>query len=159
MAKCWKCGKSGLFLSVGQSGLCVDCLEKAADGAIKLISMLKSGERQRKEALEILDNEVAREMAEKAAGAIVRSKFNRWAADVHANAAQLERVRRSASVKILEYDSANEVALVKGSGKEPYKTSFSSCDCGDFSIRHLPCKHMYRVAAEFGGIDFLKFIE
>lgn len=158
MAKCWKCGKSGLFLSIGASGLCVDCLEDAANGAIKLISMLKSGERQRKEALEMLDNEVAREMAENAAGDLARSKFSLWPVDVHANAAQLERVRRSASVKILEYDPASEAAIVKGSGKEPYRTSFVSCDCGDFSARHLPCKHMYRLAAEYGGVDFLKFI-
>lgn len=158
MAECKKCGKSGAYLSVSQSGLCIDCLEEVADEAIKLISMLKSGDRQRKKALEILDNEVAHEMAENAAESLARSKFNCWPVDAHASDAQLDRVRRSASVKILEYDPANEVAIVKGSGKEPYNTSFSSCDCVDFSMRHLPCKHMYRVAAEFGGVDFLNFI-
>lgn len=159
MAKCWKCGKSGAFLTLGKSGLCVNCLEDAADGAIKIISMIKSGGEQRKKALELLDREAAQEMAEKASKLLQHSKFRCWDAPIHASAAQLERIRKSASVKILDYDPATETAHVQGSGKVPYVTSFTSCSCGDFTSRRLPCKHMYRLAADFGGIDFLKFID
>lgn len=159
MAKCWKCGKAGAFLTVGKSGLCVDCLEDAAGGAIKLISMLKGGEQQRKKALEMLDKEVACEMVDKASKDLSQSKLNSWPADIHACAAQLDRVRRSASVKILEYDPQKEIATVKGSGQNLYSTSFTSCTCGDFISRHLPCKHIYRLAAEFGGIDFLNYLD
>lgn len=158
MAKCWRCGKSGPFLPVGRSGLCLECIEESSDAAIRIITMLKSGDLQRKEALDLIDNEVARDMAEKAADSLARSKFNHWSSEVHASVAQLERVRRSASVKILEYNASEEVATVKGSGKVPYATSFTSCTCGDFIARHLPCKHMYRLAADYGGIDFLDYV-
>lgn len=37
------------------------------------------------------------------------------------------------------------------SGQE-YTVTLSSCTCPDFSTRHHPCKHMYRLAAEVGAL-------
>ena len=159
MSKCWKCGNSGMFLSVGKSGLCVNCLEEASETAIQILNMIKAGGDKRKKAMEMLDNQAAQEVAERASEALAKSKFSQWGVSVHADAAQLDRIRRSPSVKIISYDKENEVAEVKGSGKEPYKTTFSDCTCSDFAIRHLPCKHMYRMAALYGGIDFTKYLE
>lgn len=34
-----------------------------------------------------------------------------------------------------------------------YSTTLSSCECGDFIRRKLPCKHMYRLAMECGLFD------
>lgn len=159
MAKCWRCGKSGMFLSVSKSGLCIDCLETAAETAMELISMIKSGGPQRKRALEMIDAEAAKDFADRIQGPLAGSDFVEWGADTHATLEQIERIRRSAKVKILSYDDATGMAIVKGSGKEPYQTTLDSCTCSDFSIRGLPCKHIYRVAAEHGGIDLLKYLD
>lgn len=159
MAKCWQCGKSGMFVQVGKFGLCVDCLEAASDTAIKLINMIKAGGDQRKEALAILDGQEAQDVADQAREALESSRFSEWDVSIHADPAQLDRIRRSSSVKILSYDDATGTAEVKGSGASPYITSFSSCTCGDFRARHLPCKHMYKLAAQYGGVDFSQFIK
>lgn len=37
-----------------------------------------------------------------------------------------------------------------------YDTTLSSCNCGDFQERKLPCKHIYRLAAELGFIEIIK---
>ena len=159
MAKCWKCGKSGMFLSVGKSGLCVDCLETVADTALELISMIKRGGAQRKRALDMIDAEAAKDFLARIQEPLAESNFTQWRADTHATLDQIDRIRRSETVKILAYDAETGVATVKGSGKDPYRTTLDSCTCGDFTVRRLPCKHIYRLAAEHGGIDFLGYLD
>ena len=47
-------------------------------------------------------------------------------------------------------DKESQMCSIKGSGKEAYIVHLESCTCGDFKIRRLPCKHMYRLAHELG---------
>lgn len=37
-----------------------------------------------------------------------------------------------------------------------YKTTLSNCTCYDFQEKHVPCKHMYRLAVELGIIEIVK---
>ena len=39
------------------------------------------------------------------------------------------------------------------SSRGNYETTLEHCNCGDFIRRHQPCKHMYRLAMEFGLLD------
>lgn len=158
MAKCWKCGKSGMFMSVGKSGLCIDCLESAADTAINLISMIKSGGSPRKHALEIIDAEAARDFAARIQKPLSESDFTEWDPGTHSSTDQIERIRRSEKIRILSYDEKTSVAKVEGSGGNTYLTTLNSCTCNDFFMRGLPCKHIYRLAAEHGGIDLLDYL-
>lgn len=159
MGKCWKCNRSGLFLPIGRkSGLCIDCLEIACDSAAETIKKLSEGGNTRKQVLEKIDTIKATEVATKAAKTAEQSDFLQWDTSVHATPEQLSRIRRSASVTIIDYNPSTKTATVAGSGSHTYRTSFSECSCGDFIARRLPCKHMYRLAEKYGGIDFSKHI-
>lgn len=152
MGKCWKCNKEFSILS--KSGLCISCLEDAADSSINLISMIKAGGAERQKALDLIDNYAAAELTEAIKDDLEHSPFSVWDKSVHSTKEQLERIRRSKSVKILSYDNETQTAKIKGSGIVPYTTTFSSCTCGDFISRKLPCKHIYKLAAEYGNINF-----
>ena len=83
------------------------------------------------------------------------SAFGPWPESVHASPDQLKRIKsaQSADVTPDSIDVAAQSCAIKGSGKKPYTVTLSSCTCNDFSRRHLPCKHIYRLAAELGLID------
>lgn len=36
-------------------------------------------------------------------------------------------------------------------GGNTFHTTLKNCDCEDYKRRHLPCKHMYRLAMEIGA--------
>lgn len=160
MAKCWKCNRQGLFLQIGpKSGLCIDCLELASETAAETIKKLSKGGNERAEVLKKIDSLKAAEVAEKAVESIGLSAFSHWDISVHSSVDQLNRIRRSTSVKIISYDKDNQTAIVASSGSGTYTTTFEKCSCGDFISRRLPCKHMYRLAAVYGGIDFSKYLK
>lgn len=157
MGKCWKCNRQGPSLAIGpKSGLCIDCLEEACEIATATLEKLSKGGQERAQVLDQIDTITATEVAEKAIAEAKDSAFAIWDASVHSTPDQLNRIRRSISVKIISYDPDTQTAVVAGSGKSTYTTSFSTCTCGDFISRHLPCKHMYRLAAQYGGVDFSK---
>ena len=81
--------------------------------------------------------------------------FGDWNDDIHDLWEQQERIDRAALSKTSpEYvDIDTEIAVFAGSRKNPYTTSLNSCTCGDFINRHLPCKHIYRLAMELGIIQ------
>lgn len=158
MARCRNCGKKGLFLKLSSSGLCMDCLEVAASAGIRTISMIKSGGEERKEALKMLDKISAEEMTSNAESDLENSPFNIWGIDIHKSADQIARIRRSEKVNISEYNSETKTAIIQGSKGHTYTTTFKNCTCGDFISRRLPCKHMYKLASEYGGVDFLKYL-
>ena len=83
------------------------------------------------------------------------SAFGPWPESVHSSPDQLKRIKsaQSADVTPDSIDVAAQSCTIKGSGKKPYTVTLSSCTCNDFSRRHLPCKHIYRLAAELGLID------
>ena len=57
--------------------------------------------------------------------------------------------------KIMSLNRADKSAVIAGSSSEPYSVTLSSCSCFDYSMRGLPCKHMYRLAMELGMEDLL----
>jgi hypothetical protein len=159
MGKCWKCDRQGVFLAIGpKSGLCIDCLEDANEAALDTIRKIKAGGEIRDQVLKQIDSITAIEVAEQAVSEIVNSPFSVWDISTHSSPDQLNRIRRSTSVKILSYDEDTQTAIVASSGGRTYTTTFTSCSCGDFIAKHLPCKHMYSLASKHGGVDFTKYL-
>lgn len=160
MPKCQHCGKSGSNLDLGKkTGLCTDCLEILVETDDEIMDMLKKGGDERKKALKMIDSATAKAMADSAKDDLDKSPFGVWPVSVHADIEQLERVRRSRSVDIVRYNSTTQTATVQGSSGSEYRTSFKECTCNDFRHRHLPCKHMYKLAADYGNVDFYNHIE
>jgi hypothetical protein len=53
-------------------------------------------------------------------------------------------------------NEGNKTARFSSTSELPhYDTSLSYCDCFDFQERALPCKHIYRLAAELGLIEII----
>lgn len=160
MGKCWKCNRQGPFLEIGRkSGLCIDCLEEAYEIANSTLEKLSKGGQERAHVLEQIDTITATDIAKKAMAEADNPAFAEWDVSVHSTPEQLNRIKRSTSVKIVSYDHNTQIAIIAGSGKSTYTTSFGKCTCGDFISRHLPCKHMYRLAAQYGGVDFSKHLK
>lgn len=78
--------------------------------------------------------------------------FGQWDSSIHDDPEQIKRMisaqKISASTVVFNPDS--ESCLITGSSETPYSVTLSSCTCGDFILRHLPCKHIYRLASESG---------
>jgi NAD-dependent DNA ligase len=72
--------------------------------------------------------------------------------NIHSHEEQLGRQTRAREKKCtpIKLDMEHQTAEFLGSGKAPYFTTLESCTCRDFSLRQLPCKHMYRLAHEVG---------
>ena len=155
MPKCWKCSKSGDFLAVSQVGLCIDCLEEAADGAIKFIEMIKKGGTERQKALRIIDGMVLQDGIQQVQEKLEQSPFAVWDKSIHLQEGQYDRIQRSKKVIISNFDLGTQKATIKGTKGATYETAFASCTCGDFVRRRLPCKHMYKLAEQYGGVNFL----
>ncbi len=59
-----------------------------------------------------------------------------------------DQLKRQQSAKSLQLDSIDRDART---GKiKTYDVSLDGCTCMDFTRRHKPCKHMYRLATELG---------
>ena len=86
------------------------------------------------------------------------SEHKKWKTEIHTDFSQMKKIYKAKSVKILSYDHETKKAKIQGSKGEIYTTTFTSCSCKDFSLHHLPCKHIYKYFAEYGGIDFSKYI-
>lgn len=79
--------------------------------------------------------------------------FQEFAAlDTPAEAAK--RIKSASEAKLTpvpgSLDVVNGTAVFKGNSGT-YQVTLESCPCGDFRGRHLPCKHMYRLAYELGA--------
>ena len=72
--------------------------------------------------------------------------------DVDSHPEQVKRQLSAAKCKIIELDPIEQTAIFAGSGKTPYTTSASKCSCRDYSVRRLPCKHIYRLRQELKGV-------
>ena len=78
--------------------------------------------------------------------------FGHWEALGHLSTAQRTRIERAQKAETTP-SSINKVECTgtfPGSGGNLYNTTLNSCTCADFSMRHLPCKHIYRLAIECG---------
>ncbi len=74
---------------------------------------------------------------------------------LHSDVEQRKRfesaLKRNVTIELLDLDA--RVAKFIGSTGEIYNTTLSSCTCMDYTLRKLPCKHMYRLAVECNLID------
>ncbi len=76
--------------------------------------------------------------------------FNGNYEQLHQDDEQIKRIKSSTTAKLtpVTIDIENKSGIFKGSGKNPYNVTLDHCNCGDFRRRKLPCKHIYRLAAE-----------
>lgn len=81
--------------------------------------------------------------------------FFDYSDEIHDNVEQRKRFESSLkkNIKILSLDTDAASAEFEGSTGDTYITALSGCSCMDYSIRKLPCKHMYRLAVECHLID------
>lgn len=85
--------------------------------------------------------------------------FGVWNDDIHKNYEQIKRIAfmqriKPENVTILS-DSTAEIIGTDG----VYQVTLNSCTCYDFESRHLPCKHMYKLASELGYLSDLPKID
>lgn len=88
---------------------------------------------------------------------MMENSFGGWQSEIHKDSEQQKRIN---SAKMLEsskfvIDRNSCTGDYRGTGKNPYHVSLSSCTCVDFSRRKLPCKHIYRLASECGMFDLV----
>lgn len=81
-----------------------------------------------------------------------------WDNDIHTDEAQIERQGRAMTYGFdFSIDEKSQTAVFSSTTDIPYYvTSLSECNCYDFQKRGLPCKHIYRLAAELGYIEIIK---
>jgi len=81
-----------------------------------------------------------------------------WDYEIHAQKEQIARQGRAMNYPFsFEIDKKNKTARFSSTSELPYyETSLTSCNCGDFEQRGLPCKHIYRLAVELGIIEIIK---
>jgi hypothetical protein len=75
--------------------------------------------------------------------------------DVDADPEQLKRqisgMDKKCTPATIDYEAKS--ATFTGSGKSHYTTTIESCTCRDYSVRRLPCKHIYRLMYEMSKAD------
>lgn len=81
-----------------------------------------------------------------------------WEYSVHSDDSQIIRQGRSMTYPFtFRVNKKAQTARFSSSSELPYyDTTLSSCTCGDFENRKLPCKHIYRLAVELGVIEIVK---
>ena len=81
--------------------------------------------------------------------------FSVWDESIHNSPDQVKRIASATKSETSPscVDREQQTAVFPGSSTTSYTTTLSSCSCMDFSRRHLPCKHIYRLAMELGLID------
>ena len=75
--------------------------------------------------------------------------WDSWDPSIHSDPAQIKRQKNAAKFETSPISIGDEFATFRGSKKD-YHTTLLSCNCADFGMRKLPCKHMYRLAYEIG---------
>lgn len=81
-----------------------------------------------------------------------------WDDSIHESESQIARQGRAMTYPFsFRVSKKNKTARFSSTSDLPYyDTSLQECTCYDFQERHLPCKHMYRLAAELGVIEIIK---
>jgi len=74
-----------------------------------------------------------------------------WDQVDHNDPEQIKRQKSALSKKLtpISIDEELKTGMFEGSSKD-YFVTMEKCECVDFSMRKLPCKHIYRLAHELG---------
>lgn len=77
-----------------------------------------------------------------------------WTQETHETDYALKRIKSAQSAKLtpVEINLEDGYGYFQG-GHGRYETFLDHCPCGDFRRSKLPCKHIYRLAAELGILD------
>lgn len=79
----------------------------------------------------------------------LKELWNRWGKEVHTMETQIIRQDRARSEIYTPISLDPDFAYGKFHGHNcDYQTNLTRCQCKDFQIRALPCKHIYRLAYE-----------
>lgn len=86
------------------------------------------------------------------------SDWNDWDDSIHKDEAQIARQGRAMNYPFtFKVNKKQKNARFSSTTDLPYyDTTLSSCTCYDFQERHLPCKHIYRLAVELGIIEIIR---
>ena len=80
--------------------------------------------------------------------------FGKWPEDIHSPEPQKKRMASAANAALTPIKVEYKTKSATFSGHHGvYQTTLESCTCHDFHTRHLPCKHIYRLAHEIEHVD------
>ena len=82
--------------------------------------------------------------------------FGNWEESIHTDYEQIKRIafsQRITSDNVIVNTDKQKATITGRDGT--YNVTLASCTCYDFESRHLPCKHIYRLASELGMLDEL----
>ena len=140
-------------MEVSTTGLCVKCLERTSESAVKTLELLHNSREERMHFCAELDKREDEEIIKKIFSSAEPSQFDIWGLSIHLSKGQYKRILKSAEVIIDQVDESNTMAVVVGSQGNIYETTLQTCTCFDFLSRSLPCKHMYRLAFQLQILD------
>lgn len=80
-----------------------------------------------------------------------------WDNTIHADAEQISRQGRAITYPFtFKINKKFKRAKFSSTSDLPYYvTTMHDCTCYDYQYRHLPCKHIYRLAMELGVIEII----
>lgn len=80
--------------------------------------------------------------------------FGKWNEAIHIHSDQQKRLisAQKAECTPLNIDREKQTGVFSGR-RGLYNVMLNQCNCGDFIRRHLPCKHIYRLAIELGLVN------
>jgi len=85
--------------------------------------------------------------------------INGWGMEIRCQDEQIRRFKRAVFLNevsahgYLDYYNLNTVFRSTKNKNQKYHTTLKNCSCPDFQERHLPCKHMYKLAYLLGIIN------
>lgn len=83
--------------------------------------------------------------------------FGIWDNEIHFDFEQVKRIQAAVKLPtdgVVSISSGSSPEMVyQGSSLEPYRCTLDTCSCTDFSFRGKPCKHIYFLAIQSGGLS------
>jgi hypothetical protein len=81
--------------------------------------------------------------------------FGPWSERDHAGTAQLNSLHAATTGALTPMPGTldREAQCCSFWGSKQYQTTLSTCTCPVYTHKHIPCKHIYRLAMELGYID------
>lgn len=83
--------------------------------------------------------------------------FGNWDRELHFYPQQVKRILLALKIPSysISYTKDKSACYIQGRNSEPYKVTLNDCSCNDFSLRKLPCKHIYCFAYRLGLLNDL----